>query len=223
MFEPPSEAPGMSLGVWISIKFQLYKYSLNSQQIPDCNLKIACFAGVRKSMILLSSLVLIDTDEVCCSFCSSATTGAVSEVAEVVYSLSQSSLSCCLEASSIQKGNLARDLDTTQIFSTISSSLEEVLLISVSGFWMTPQMSTIDSKGILPTHFTIVLEITSVLEIIAWIVENCYRRTMNPTLPLTLALWILARNSTVLPMRLSSMSKIQQGKTKKTNMKSVYN
>jgi len=55
--------------------------------MPDCNLKIAYLAGVLKSIILLSSLVLIDTEEVYCSFCSSATTGA-SEVAEVVYSFS---------------------------------------------------------------------------------------------------------------------------------------
>jgi len=58
---PPSEAPPINLGEWISINPFFIKNSLNKKQTPAYNLKIAYLAGVLRSIILLSNLVFIPT------------------------------------------------------------------------------------------------------------------------------------------------------------------
>ena len=60
-FEPPSEAPPINFGEWISMKFLESKYSRNKCATPDWSLNMAWGVGTLKSKTRLSKRVFIFT------------------------------------------------------------------------------------------------------------------------------------------------------------------
>mmetsp|Transcript_1244 Transcript_1244/g.2692 ORF Transcript_1244/g.2692 Transcript_1244/m.2692 type:complete len:234 (+) Transcript_1244:3358-4059(+) len=167
---PPSDAPAISLGVWISWNPMPSSVSRNSCPTPLWHLKMAWLAGVRRSRVRLSSRVSWLTVASTSPFSSAALISASERV-----------------ASTSSKGSTRALLTTRMLLTLISTSDWEHDSTGFSGTETTPPISTMDSLGIWEAYLTMPLltVVSSANRTTCAVAVRCLR-TRNADLPLPL-------------------------------------